>query len=277
MRAILRKGIRDNRVMMISLALTNFGIAWLVLAIFPAFEESLSDMEVPPGFEGLLPEGETFGSPVGYLNSQFFGFMPLIFIALAIVAGTGALVGEESAGTMDMLLAQPVRRRDVVLGRALALIGWLVLIVLAGFPGLLVGAFPIDFDLSAWEMFLGTVAMIPVTVVFAGFVILCAAAFETRAAAAATASAVLVGTYFANLFGAAAESLEFLRWISPFYWSDSAEAMSGDFPWAGMSVLLALTVVFVLLAMRAYERKDIASGAREFNWLRLLRRKPAAA
>ena len=44
--------------------------------------------------------------------------MLLIF---TIGAGAGAVAGEEERGTLDLLLAHPVRRRDYVIQRFLAL------------------------------------------------------------------------------------------------------------------------------------------------------------
>lgn len=40
--------------------------------------------------------------------------VPLVLLAYAIVEGTGAIVGEEERGTLDLLLSNPLTRRRVV-------------------------------------------------------------------------------------------------------------------------------------------------------------------
>ena len=46
---------------------------------------------------------------------------PLVLFIFAIGAGSGAVAGEEETGTLDLLLAHPLRRRDYVVQRFLAL------------------------------------------------------------------------------------------------------------------------------------------------------------
>ena len=61
-------------------------------------------------------------SPAGYLNSQIYAVMaPIVLLIFAIGAGAGAVAGEEERGTLDFLLAHPLRRRDYVVQRFLAL------------------------------------------------------------------------------------------------------------------------------------------------------------
>ena len=71
----------------------------------------------------LFAGGELdIASPAGYLNSQVYALMaPLVLLIFAIGAGAGAVAGEEERGTLDLLLAHPLRRRDYVVQRFLAL------------------------------------------------------------------------------------------------------------------------------------------------------------
>jgi len=38
--------------------------------------------------------------PEGFLTAEFFSTMPFVLITMAIIAGTGALAGEEAGGTL---------------------------------------------------------------------------------------------------------------------------------------------------------------------------------
>ena len=61
-------------------------------------------------------------SAAGYLGSELFSFMvPLLLLIAAVGAGARAIAGEEERGTLDLLLANPVSRRRLVLEKLAAL------------------------------------------------------------------------------------------------------------------------------------------------------------
>ena len=108
------------------------GLAALIalnVAFYPSVrdDEALSDYakDLPESVRALFAGGELdLTSPAGYLNSQIFALMaPLILLIFTIGAGAGVVAGEEERGTLDLLLAHPVRRRDYVVQRFLALAG----------------------------------------------------------------------------------------------------------------------------------------------------------
>ena len=78
-------------------------------------------------------------TPAGYLNAELFGFMvPMLMAVFAVGRGGGAVAGEERAGTMELLLSQPVSRSKLVLEKfgamtvsilELSTFIWLVLVV----------------------------------------------------------------------------------------------------------------------------------------------------
>lgn len=55
-------------------------------------------------------------------------FLPI----LALLVGFGTLAGEREGGSLGLLVAQPIRRTDIVLGKALGLWGVLATTILAG-------------------------------------------------------------------------------------------------------------------------------------------------
>ena len=65
--------------------------------------------------------GWVIASGTGYWAA--FILAPLVLLIFAIGAGAGAVAGEEERGTLDLVLAHPVRRRDFVLQRFAALVG----------------------------------------------------------------------------------------------------------------------------------------------------------
>lgn len=72
---------------------------------------------------------DEFTTPTGYLSSVLFSFMaPLIFVSFAIGMATDSTAGEKERRTLDLLMANPVTRTQIVLGKFAALLAGLVLI-----------------------------------------------------------------------------------------------------------------------------------------------------
>jgi ABC-2 type transport system permease protein len=122
-KALWRKAIGDARLLLLFLTALLFGFNWLFVYL-----SSLIDLgplgvflqTLPPAFEKL--SGVPFASvatPVGRISAAYVD--PVVLFATTIWAvgrGSDAVSGEIGRGTMEMLLAQPVRRISVLATQA---------------------------------------------------------------------------------------------------------------------------------------------------------------
>jgi ABC-2 type transport system permease protein len=269
---LVRKTVRDVRVAAISVALVMFLIALLDILIYPQYQETLKDADFGPAFESFFGEAGSFASPAGFLSAEFFSWMPLLLITVAIIGGTGATAGEEGAGTLDLLLAQPVSRRRVLLEKAAGLALALTFAALWALPGFVIAVAFVDFDLSFGRFFAATINMLPLTFLFLALAFWAGAALPSRSAAAVVCIGAVVVTYFLNTIGAAVDVLEIPRKFSPFYWADGSHVLVGGFDWLRTLGLLLVTAVFTALALWSFDRRDIAGGGAEWSWRHLLHR-----
>ena len=134
-----------------------------------AYEEVFSSL--PESLQGLIG-GADLGTPVGYLSAEMYSFfMPAVLLVFAIGRSTSTLAGEEEDHTLDLLLAQPIRRTalyvqkvvGVALGIAVLAIAVAVpVIALADWSELKVPAanlWAATAQLFAFVLFLGMLAM----------------------------------------------------------------------------------------------------------------------
>jgi ABC-2 type transport system permease protein len=111
------------------------GLAALVAAtisIWPAFKGSsgLSQAidQLPAGVVQAFGLAD-FGTPAGFLRANLYDFfVPLLIVIAAVVLANGQTASEEAAGRLELYLAQPIDRRAVLLGRAIAALVALVVI-----------------------------------------------------------------------------------------------------------------------------------------------------
>lgn len=273
---VFRKTLRDHRVATIAIALTVASMAFLVTVIYPSYRDTLANMEVPAGFEGFVGD-EGWSTPEGFLGAEFFSWIPLVLAVLAIIAGTAAVAGEEADGTLDLLLAQPITRRRLLLGKLAGAAFALVFCAVVALPAFWGGQLFVDMPVGHLRLLAGCAMLVPGALLFLAIAAWAGAALPTRGAAVVVASGVVVVGFFFQLVGASVDALGVLRYISPYYWGDGRYALEHGFPWLRAIGLLAVTGIFVLLALRAFDRRDIGAAG-DWSLLRAFRRsRPAQA
>lgn len=259
--------IADHRGAMIGIAVTNAVIAVVVTLIFPSYRDALANFQFPDLLQGFLGEAgqSAYSTFDGFIAVEFFSWVPILLAVLAIVGGTAIVGGDESEGTLDLLLAQPVRRSRLLLERSGALAFALIVAALASLPGFLLAYALVDFPIDLGNITLAIVNMLPLVLLFLALSVVGSAALPSRSAATMLTVAIVVITYFCNLIGAAAEQVRFLQKFSPFYWADASHVLLHGFDWMRTGVFLALTALLFGLALLAFERRDVNLGVREWS------------
>src|SRR5262245_60431688 len=117
-RALLAKSVRDGYLLLAALAIFLFCFAWMQIWVgsmisVPAFTQFLTNA-LPQRFERLsaVPFSE-MATPAGRI-AVIYVHPLVLFSALAwsIARGSDCVSGEISRGTMELLLAQPIRRSE---------------------------------------------------------------------------------------------------------------------------------------------------------------------
>jgi ABC-2 type transport system permease protein len=273
---IARKAFRDARVTALGGGLLSFSLALMYVLMFPWVQEAFEGIELPSIYERFAGGAGLITEPAGFLATEYFSFVPLVIIIFAVVAGTGATAGEESAGTLDLLLAQPVSRRRVVVEKAAGLTAAVSVAMVAGAPGAWLGQLFVDFDLAPWRILLSMVLTIPLLLLFLMLAMFAGATLPNRAAAVVLTTAMAVAGYVLQTLGLLVTQLEDARKVTPFYWAEVSEMLVGDInPFRPLLLLVPAAVILVFTVV-AFERRDIASGSREIGWQRWLRWRKAA-
>ncbi len=269
--AIVRRTLADHRGITISMALVGLGMAVLDLAIFPAYSKQLKDFQVPSALEGFMGEAPIW-TPEGFLNAEFFSWMPALYIIAGVIAATAVVAGEEGNGTLDLLLAQPVRRWQLLAAKGAGITIGVTLAALAALPGFAIAKTWVAFDLGMWRITEATLFTLPLIWIFVAFGLWASAALPTRGAAGIVTTGTIVVTYFFNLVGATVSWLGPTQKLSPFYWGDAAPVLIHGFDWLRAGGLFAVAAAIAGLALWSFERRDISSGGRDWNLLALLKR-----
>jgi ABC-2 type transport system permease protein len=259
---VLAEALKERRRSILWWVLGVAALVALTVAFYPSVRDdpALSDYaeDLPESLRGLFAGGELdLASPTGYLNSQIFSLMaPLILLIFAIGAGAGAVAGEEERGTLDLVLAHPVRRRDYVLQRFLALLVLVAVLALALLSTVAVGSWLVDLEIGFGKLLAASVSVGLLALLFGAVALAAGAIRPGRARAIAVAAGVAVAAWLLDGLGQAVAALDGWRPVSPYYQAIGTGPLREGAPWTGWGILAAATAVLVVAAAAGLERRD---------------------
>jgi len=198
----------------------------------------------------------------GYVQWRAFGFFPVIFGFWALIAGSGAIRGDEDRGLLELWLASGTSRARVTAARTGAFViavaaSILVVLVLTGLGATIVGSpLPIEGLLADGA------ALLAVTVACFALALLIAQFVDSRRVAAGVSAIVLLALFLLNSLGRTLEAPARFRGVSPFYYVDRTNGLSpgGQIDWASTLGVSAAALVLVALAGVAFTRRDLGAG-----------------
>ena len=243
-------------VLLVSLAAAALGAA--VVALYPDFRETLGEFADSEFFSGFAGSGAAINTPEGFLAVEYFSWIPVIFAVVAFTAAVSSVAGEEGSGTLDLLAAQPQRRRSLLAQKMLGLALVLSAGIALSYPAVMLTAewrgVDLPADGTAWAIF----GMIPLTLLHLTFTFLVVCLLRDRFAATVIAATVTGGGYLLEFLAGFVGALEGVQKVSPYYWTDGSILIVEGFDALRFCGPLALALVLALFALEAFQRRDLA-------------------
>lgn len=263
---ILKRSIADKRLSILVYAIGVAAYAVMVLAIWPSLRENVSTLNqlwesYPEGIRKAFGgENFTFATFDGFLSVEYFNQMwVIVMTAFSISIATGAIALEIEKGTMELLLAQPVSRRSLLLTRhfffelgLLFLIGATLVPIAIGSP--LVGG---DID------YLGLLALVVPSFLFftaiGSVTFFFSVLFNNRGTAIFVSLGIIIISYALDILAKINDTISKVHFLSIFYYWDPYRYLHNlSFAWGDMIVLLAIILTSTAAAVYRFERRDIA-------------------
>jgi ABC-2 type transport system permease protein len=273
MSTIFRYAMRRSAGAILIWGLALFLLAWpVVLAYDVVQKEQEKIKEVAKNFQiffaAMGGDLDRITHPSEYLTLRFFSFMPLILGIFAILNGSGLTSVDEEKGTLDLILAHPVTRTSVFLGRFLAMLLTLLIIIVVSWAGLVVWMARTNLrdQITPGQMVLPYLSLLAELLFFGTLAMLLSLIMPSRRQAATAGSVLLVGSFFITMFARLDPSLERIARFSPLSYYQSGQAVLGlNMNWMGGLFLLA--ACFTFLAWYGFERRDIrVAGEGVWQW-----------
>lgn len=238
--------------------------AWAVFAIYPSMAEQFVGFELPE-FYKMFGDITDLASLEGFLDVEYLIWVPILLGIYGLIAGTGALAGEEDQGTLEQLMALPIARWQLVLTKAIAIAIAMLLILLIAHIGVLIGyqslINQIDTDVTAADLFRTTLNGLPIVLLFTIFSLWLGAFLPHRREAGVVATTVFIASYFIQAFAGISEEVERFQFLSPFYYYDGKGVLTTGWDAGNLAVLLGGSLLFLIFALISFQRRNITVGA----------------
>jgi ABC-2 type transport system permease protein len=243
----------------ISLVLYSWMMVWFWEQMGSQYAQMVENF--PSEFLVLFGGSEvSFASMGGFFQVEYLGLMWMIIIAAAVVLFAGkAFSGEISAGTMELLLAQPLSRARVAITRVVAFVCYAVLLNAATFVPIQVFGPAYGVELKAEVFWTVSALGLLFTLAIGGFAMLLSSMFRDSGKPSAIASGVLLLFWIADMVANVSEAAEFFDPVNLVtYWQPGKIINGGEAPAEAWWIYAALAVVTLSGAVAVFMRRDVA-------------------
>lgn len=241
----------------------------LFMSMFPSMKDSgmqeLVNTKMDAMPKALLEAFNLENMPdFSKLNEYFAYVFQYIVIAGSIyggILGSKALIKEESEGTIEFLYAQPVSRTKIVTMKILSsvVIFYLFVMVMAlASIGISLLVKPEDLKVidlvMDMKLLFGGFFLIGLVFMSIGFLI--SVVIKSLRLAMPISTGIFFTTYLLGTFSGMIDSLEFLKYFSPFHYAVPSELLKNGLDISNVVISIVIIIVTITATYFIYRRKD---------------------
>lgn len=240
----------------------------MYIAVYPSMA---SEMQALAGIQLYKALGIDLASFAGYMATVVVQLMPLVLGFYVITVSTSTLAGEEENGTLEMVVAMPLPRWQIVAMKTVALS--LVVLLIMGIMGLgnaitlSIVSQSAEVDATPLQLFVGLLGSYPMLLVVLTMGLFFGAILPSRRMAIAIMIFFYLGSYVLNSIAMMIEAYSWLKTISLFaYVNSTATVFSKGHDLGNMLILFVVALLFFVLAMWSFQGRNITVG--QWPWQR---------
>ena len=261
---LLLQDLRFRRNAILGWAIGLSCLPTLYVGMYPQFAEDLWQMESIVNLEIYQALGMSFGSFEEWIASTVINIVSILVAIYAVVDGTGTLAGEEESGKLELVVALPIPRWQIVTVKALALgISLFLIILLVAIATTMVFVAIQDVDTSlVWsDVVWGLLYNWPIAM-SVGMISLFMGTFApTRRTAALIGAVVVITSYFGSNLSSQVSTLESIQPLFLFHYLNATASLFEVGPQSSdILTLLGVALVAFILALVFFHLRDITVG-----------------
>jgi len=239
LRTVFTKTIRDQRRALMWWGLGFVGTVFIYTAFWPTMRSNAGQFndyiaKLPEAVRNLI--GGDYGTPQGYIQAEIFSLL-----------------------TPVLLLSAPIRRRRVVLDKFWAMVGAALLLAFLTWAAIVGIGRPYGLTVSMLDLSAAVVNLFLLGAAFGSIALAVGGATGNKARAIGVTSGLALITFIVKTLAPSVPAMKPLRFLSPFYYYADHRPLATGFHAIDIAVLAGISVVALVVALLAFERRDLSA------------------
>lgn len=264
--SIFAKTIWERRRSIVWWVAGMVALAGLTVAFYPSIRDDTEPLQelldsMPAELLSVfgVQEASSLVTATGLVNSRLYaGLGPVIVAVLGISLGTQAVAGEEDRGTLDLLLAQPVTRTQIIVEKFAAAVVLIFAVMVALFVTLLVLDPVVDLGFDLAGLFGANVTLGLFAVLFCALALAVGAISGNRGLTLGVSAATVAALFFVHGLAPLVDDLAWLAELTPFHWLQDPNPLANGLDPIAVLIFALATGVLLAVAVWSFNRRDIA-------------------
>jgi len=261
---LFQKTLRDYRFSLLFWGLGFVALSFYLMYFYP-FISRTSDIlriieNLPPIIKNFIGDTANLTTPEGFLNVQPFSMMaPFLFLIFSIVKGGDSIAGEMDRGTLDLLMANPLPRWRLVVEKYSAIGISLFFLAISFWIGLASASLIFNIKINFLHLAEAILSCFMLGLFFASLTLVLGCLSLRKKMSYGIVSGFAIVTYLINAYAPMVSSLKPYRIFSPFYYYNGASPIINGLNVVHFVILWCISLIFFLLSLYIFERKNILS------------------
>ena len=262
--AVFQRKLFKNWLMILGWGIGLAFLGYWILDIFETMFQQNVDLQVlmnayPEDLMAFFGGDVDIFSTSGFIQMEFFSYMPIILGIMTISAAAGVIARGEESGTLELTLAQPISRSGLFWGRLLASLLSLLLILVLAWVGFTLGITLNDFELTPLEMILPFISLFAILLVFHSLALFLSMVLADSGTANLISVILLIASFFITSFARIDERFEGINRFSPLYFYQGGAAVNG-LDQQNLLLLIGISILLIILAWVTFSLRDLRFG-----------------
>ena len=253
--------VKDYWKPTVILTLLFSGMAALYAGMYPAFEEIMIDMGESGALDpfAFIPGYEDMASYVGFLNIEMYQiFWVLILGIITGFLAASTISKEIESKTIDILMSNPVSRKQIIFEKFLGLIPMVLIINFVAMFILMLVTIGIGEELDFWHLTLTHFISLPYFISIVAIGLFISTLFDEKMKASVVMMAIVVAMFIFDSIAEMIPDYETLGLISLKHYFKPYDALKlGEIDLMGNIVLILVIFTALIAAMIYFDWKDI--------------------
>ena len=246
----------------IVVSLLFMAMAAMYAGMFPSFEEAIVEMMDSDFYESFnfFPHADQMHTYVGFLTLELYNIFWLLILAIMLGFIAASSISKEIEGkTIDILMSNPVSRKQIVVEKFVGLIPMFLVVNFATMLSLIGITTAINENLDYGNLFMVHILSIPYFIAIFSLGILISVIMDEKMKSSIIMISILVGMFVLNSLSLTAPDYELIGFFSFLHYFDTFKVLKfGEVDVIGIFVFIVFTLVCLIAAMIYFEYRDIA-------------------